>query len=163
MVKICSCCKREKEVSEFHRDSSRKGGYRIYCQDCARNKRLPYKARISERERAYHRQYKKTYDKSALGRYHKLKSNAKQRGFAFDILPNEFVTWIMSQKMQCHYCKQVLQVDKRGLDSLSIDRRNNDGKYTIGNITLACWRCNVAKGSWFTEQQMLDIATRYLI
>lgn len=46
--------------------------------------------------------------------------------------------------------------------AFSIDRKDNNKGYIMGNITLACKRCNIIKGKWFTEQEMLEIADRYL-
>ena len=40
---------------------------------------------------------------------------------------------------------------------LTIDRKDNDRGYTIDNIVLSCNRCNMIKGNFFNEQDMLKI------
>lgn len=37
-TKICAKCHQAKPVSEFNKDKSRKGGYYIYCRECAKVK-----------------------------------------------------------------------------------------------------------------------------
>jgi len=98
-------------------------------------------------------------------RYHRLKMNAYRRGISFDLIPNEFLHWYLANDKVCHYCGQKLVTNyahKHTFNSLTIDRRCSAIGYSINNIELCCRRCNMIKGSWFTEKDMLEIANKYL-
>ena len=107
--------------------------------------------------------YRAKYYASAKGRLTQLKCRASWGNINFAISLEDFTEWLNKQNGECHYCKAKLNVNKghKMLDGDSIDRKDNNKGYTIDNIVLSCNRCNMAKGSWFTEQQMLEIAGRY--
>ena len=113
-----------------------------------------------ERIRAYHRKY----DKSFRGKWRKLRSNAKRRGIPVNLGIDEFIDWYNQQEKLCYYCGVSLDGDKAGRGKANgqvIERRDNNKGYDLDNIVLACFRCNIIKGSWFTEQQMLEVANKY--
>ena len=124
--------------------------------------RLHYQGNIEDTRRRA-REYAKIYGLTPIGRYHRLKSNVRQRGkVALLISRDEFVEWFKRQDSVCYYCGQPLAVKGESqLNTMTCDRKNNNESYTIGNIVLACWRCNVAKGSWLSEAEMLEIANKY--
>jgi len=109
------------------------------------------------------RQYGIQYRKTPRGFFVGLRARAKRRGIKVEISPEEFVAWFNSQELRCYYCDNrlefpVLEPRKvQGLHDLVVDRKDNSIGYTIDNIVLACSRCNIVKGSWFTEKQMLKI------
>lgn len=41
-TKICAKCKKEKKISEYHKDKQRKSGIRPYCKDCFRENMVEY-------------------------------------------------------------------------------------------------------------------------
>jgi hypothetical protein len=51
-MKICSKCKLDKQISEFHHNKSRKDGFDNYCKECAKIKKqkynIDYKEQIAE-------------------------------------------------------------------------------------------------------------------
>src|SRR3990167_2030774 len=108
--------------------------------------------------------YRKRYNDSARGRFKKLELRAKRAGILIDLKINDFTEWYESQDFKCYYCKRqiILNTGVQKLDSPCIDRRDNTLGYSLDNIALSCNRCNMAKGSWFTEQEMLEIADKYL-
>ena len=68
---------------------------------------------------------------------------------------------------KCHYCgieeEKVLQVwgefykqDKRG-HRLELDRKDNEGDYSIENCVLACAVCNCAKSNKLTHEEFLKV------
>ncbi len=78
---------------------------------------------------------------------------------------DEFAEWHLKQLDEpfCHYCDTILDFDdKRGLTGFTVDRKNPAKGYTLDNIVPSCRKCNMIKGNWFTEKQMLEIAHRYL-
>ena len=109
------------------------------------------------------RLYRRNYNNSIKGRLGRLRLRSIKAGNSFDISLPEFTEWYEGQKPQCHYCGNKLYMGQgpKRLDGYSFDRRDNNKGYTIDNIALCCNRCNMAKGSWFTEEQMLEIAHRY--
>jgi 5-methylcytosine-specific restriction endonuclease McrA len=84
-------------------------------------------------------------------------------GMPINITADAFVTWYKSQLQTCYYCSGELVNGgaRSGFSSLTLDRKDNNQGYTLDNIVLCCRRCNIIKGNWLTEQQMLEIAERY--
>ena len=118
-----------------------------------------YSSNVGYRNRK--RKLSKDYNNTSKGIYTGLLSNSHRRGVALDINRQEFVLWLDSIAKVCHYCGKELT---RGntLDALTVDRKDSQRCYTLDNIVLSCRMCNTAKGSWFSEGEMLEIATTYL-
>jgi len=75
----------------------------------------------------------------------------------------DFLDWFQAQEKRCYYCGAVLRMRVGlGWSALSLDRLDPDRGYEERNIVLACKRCNMIKGRWFTPEQMKEIATKYL-
>ena len=108
--------------------------------------------------------YMATYNGSPRGKLTKLRLRAKRGNIPFDIELADYLGWLKQQTDKCHYCGNKLNTNQghKMLDGDSIDRKDNKKGYFIGNIVLCCNRCNMIKGSWFTEQEMLEIASKYL-
>ncbi|KKM91639.1 hypothetical protein LCGC14_1226480 [marine sediment metagenome] len=137
--KYCRRCQQNKSVADFYRNKDRVDGLQDWCKLCSSTLRL-----------------------SAPGRYSQLIKRGERRGVKFNIPKEEFILWFNGQEHYCHYCGWQLKEYRNGnMQGLTIDRQNNDKPYVIGNIVLACRRCNTMKGSWLTEEQMLDAANRY--
>lgn len=113
-----------------------------------------WRKRNKERCCGYARRYRRT----PKGIYCILKRNAKGRGIGFEMSKEEFIEWIEAQPKKCHYCGLDLffYVSERG-SRLSIDRKDNDGSYTLNNIVLACYRCNNKKSNDIPYESMLKI------
>ena len=156
--KRCTRCKEIKPVTEFWKG-------RPDCKGCwgefkkKRRRDIPMKVRLMDRS------YMAKYGKTTIGRFHNIKTNLKRRGIDLDINRDDFVAWFNRQSRKCHYChREFTKANGRKLEltGLTIDRKNNSRGYTKGNLVLACRRCNMIKGSWFTEEQMLEIANMFL-
>jgi len=98
------------------------------------------------------------------GVYIRLKTTSKFRNIELAISEKDFINWYDNQEKKCHYCNRTLEEikqDNREQDKhktkMSIDRKDNDRGYITDNIVLACTRCNLIKGNYFTEQEMLKI------
>ena len=75
-AKKCSVCKKEKPISEFHRNSSSKDGIRSNCKDCYKEWRIKNISNERERNRVY---YQSEKGKKRLSKYksencHKLRA-----------------------------------------------------------------------------------------
>ena len=130
-MKTCSKCKIEKELSEFYKDSRRKDQHTIYCNECYKKiDNLKYKNTSTQRK-----EYQKNYRKD--NKFSSYKSNAKQRGYPFELSLEQFDNII---KQPCHYC------GKEGLNG--IDRKDNTQGYILDNCLPCCSRCNKVKSNY---------------
>lgn len=174
-TKICSRCKEEKSITEFHhsRGLYRKDGLQRYCKDCCNLAQLQWRQTHKELVKGYGQKYYQNhkeqfkerqghYRATARGKYSMLRGHARQ-SILFTL--EKFEVWYDQQEKICYYCgrKLICARAKRELDSLNIDRKDNNLSYTLDNMALSCRRCNIMKGSWLTETQMLDAAKRYFI
>ncbi len=61
MVKVCTKCKVEKELTDFYKDKSKKDGLRRECKSCRKERNKEYhqanKERIKERRKEYFKEY----------------------------------------------------------------------------------------------------------
>jgi hypothetical protein len=178
-IKICSKCKKELPITEFHKGTN-KDGLHCWCKLC--NKKFRETAEYGEYYRTYKKQYYKKhkkeilkqvkkyqnsykykeYQKSAKAVYRALVSSAKIRHIELFMTEKDFINWYNSQEQKCYYCsrnlKQIQQDNHyHRTNKLTIDRKNNDKGYTLDNIVLACWICNNVKSNLFNEIEMLII------
>ncbi len=128
-----------------------------YCNQKAWVMNNPERARQLGRIKSRRRYF------SVWGYYSSVKNRAKKQGIIFDLTSQEFKEWYERQSSKCSYCQSSLE--RRGainLKSESIDRIDSQSGYVKGNLALSCRRCNSIKGCWFTGEEMLEIASRYL-
>jgi 5-methylcytosine-specific restriction endonuclease McrA len=144
--------------------SNSKNNNQKYCSDCLKIHLKEYR-RINSAK-----WYEKNKDKRKLYMilphmiYFFIKRNAKNRNIKFNITKEDFINWYNKQDKICYYCERTLtkiQSDKKEKEQykgrLSIDRKDNNKGYEIDNIVLACGRCNIIKGDYFTKQEMKRI------
>lgn len=88
----------------------------------------------------------------------------KNNKHGFDvILTRTDIEDLFEEYPSCYYCRRQLDtVNTLASDGMTIDRVDNNKGYTEGNMVLCCRRCNIIKGSWFTREQMIEIAETYL-
>ena len=130
----------------------------VYCEECLVHVRE--KARIAASKRP-----KREPTSTIRGKYSALKSKAKSRGIVFDIENEWFSDWYTLSDKKCNYCgveEKTLIAADRSKSCLTIDRKNNLIGYTKENICLACFRCNNMKSNFFTAEEWLEIANRYI-
>ena len=151
-MKECTKCGKLLTEPEFSKEKGSKDGRRSQCKSCTK---------------AYIKKY--YYAPNSRGalllKLSRLRSSAKAKNVLFDIDPQAFVGWYRLQKLDCHYCGSHLTLTKGHqvqLTDLSIDKKEPKVGYILTNIVFCCRRCNFIKGNWFTEEQMLEIAARYL-
>lgn len=106
----------------------------------------------------------------AIFKWRSLSQRCKKGKFPLLMTQGEFVEWADRQPQHCTYCGLVdLSLDdsppgKRGciLKFFTIDRRDPELPYVAGNLALACWRCNRLKNNFFTYQEFMEIAAKYI-
>lgn len=135
----------------------------VYCEKCLGRLREGNRSR----QHRYKTKYKgrNEYQTSSSCRYSHLKSRCKEKGIDLLISKEEFSAWFDAQPRVCHYCgisQATLNASKQTKKSLSLDRKNSKSGYEIGNICLACHRCNNCKSNFFTEAQWKEIASVYI-
>jgi len=170
-TKICSRCKLEQLISEFYKNNKRKDGLCCYCKNCYKTYQKTHKThrkKINQKYREEHKEemkeYQKEYSQLAKGIYNNLKGNATYRNIKFNIKKEDFINWYEKELKKCYYCNRMLEdirqdikEGKENKNRLSIDRKNNHKGYELDNIVLACRRCNIIKGDYFTEKEMLQL------
>lgn len=163
--KICSKCKTQKPLDDFGYNKATKDGYSSWCRKCCADSQRRWIANNREKFNKKCLGYYTKYRNSPKGKYWCLKNSARRQHREIAFTRDEFVAWFKKQKPVCHYCGAFLEMNKTGpmnMGHLTIDRRENSIHYTLDNIVLACGRCNWIKGAWFTEQEMLEIAQKYI-
>lgn len=174
--KRCIGCKKLKPLTEFHKQYNTPDGRRYDCKTChikyqhtfrnGRGYEREWRHRDWQRYLATVRQYRRT-----PGGYY---SSFKCRKIPVKFSRQEFIEWDSKQAKVCFYCgipeKTMLLLPefykKRGTGNfyrLTIDRRNNDIRYySLENIVLACPRCNETKGAFFSAEEFIEIAQKYI-
>lgn len=83
-----------------------------------------------------------------------MKKIARRRSQEFLLTKEWFVRWFIKQPLTCGYCERSLSYNREIGTSPSIDRKNNQRGYVVGNICLCCELCNRVKNKYFTFKQM---------
>lgn len=122
-MKTCCKCKETREESEFTKDKNRKDGLDPVCKICFKI----YREKTVLRRRKYDRSFKRK-----LVDY---KCNAKKRNIVFDLTDDQFESF---WQQPCFYCGDEI-------DTIGIDRINNDEGYSIENCRSCCSFCNKMK------------------
>lgn len=86
--------------------------------------------------------------------YNKLLTSCRDRTITCSLSFEDFVEF--TKKKECHYCGQPVNwsefyVTKNG-SACNLDRKHNLG-YVKEDIVVACKRCNMVKGKWFTYEE----------
>ena len=101
--------------------------------------------------------------KRARYRFRDIKKRAKDK---LKIAECEFVCWYTGQRDCCAYCHLTfdelkrLKVKRRRAGyqvSWHVDRLDSSRPYQIGNLALACFVCNMAKGDVLSSDEALVI------
>jgi len=156
-MKTCTLCGETKDESEFVKHRQMKDGLSYWCKTCT-NKRA------------------KEYRESPAGIYTQIKSRQKfyrthqnPRGKPIDISRDDFITWYNNEPKFCVYCDVPEDRLADFYDSynkwswrLSVDAKDNTIGYDVGNIVLACRRCNSLKSDILSFDEMREFAQKYI-
>jgi len=128
---MCSSCGKEKSEESFQLI---RGQYRrSTCNTCRRRDRYhknPESVRSSQRHR------RQTHPETFV--LIDTKSSDKKKGLVGNDLDREFVKWCLEQP--CTYCGETSL-------RMTLDRKDNTKAHSKDNITPACIRCNMLRGS----------------
>ncbi len=105
------------------------------------------------------REYLKKYLATPKGKFQLLRNNARSRKIEFKLTSEEFVDWFSRQSKICFYCGITLNEGNgvREINSMTVDRCDNNKGYTLDNIVLCCIRCNKIKSNDLTKSEMTEI------
>lgn len=154
-TKICKKCSGEKPVGDFYSSSVNKDGLRSYCKTCVnkanndreskyRDKRKEY--RDTEKYKKIKQNYYKVNKEKILsenaawrqtykGRLMSYKRAAKARKIEWLLTDEEFKSF---WGKECYYCGE-------SIETIGIDRMDNNKPYVIDNCCSCCTSCNVMK------------------
>jgi len=153
LIKKCPHCNKNKNLSEFSKDKSRKSGRSSWCKSClSKKQRERYKKNPSKYRKIVQKHYIKNKDKiladlRAKGRLR----NLEQRKVSIDFYNELFV----SQNGCCFICGTHAENAYKGLH---IDHDHNSGEIR----GLLCHKCNTALGLFQDNVDFLKIAIVYL-
>jgi hypothetical protein len=145
LFKICSRCKKEKQIEKFCRNASRKDGFSCYCTEC------------------FTKQRRNTPNAKLINMLHNAKRRAKMKGLDFDI---DLKYLIDLRVDECPVLKIKLNWGRgQGLpadDSPSLDRIIPSIGYTKGNVWIISNRANAIKSN-ATPEELIAVANALLV
>lgn len=162
MKKVCTACKEEKPLSEYHLAKAGKCGRRAYCKVCRKKKEKLYnvspQSKKAERERC--RAYRKTEKGKAarakiMGRnYERCEKRRAERTRErlYGLGGGEFDRLVESQGGKCLICDVVPNT------RLAVDHSHENGRVR----GLLCSKCNLGLGCFKDNPQFLTRAAEYL-
>lgn len=136
-TKVCTKCKIEKSLDEFHKNSQQKSGYNPSCKNCKNKKNneqwnsLPFKIR---HEKARERQLK----------------------YRYGITLEQYYALLKEQNFVCAICKRAHKAWRGSY--LTVDHCHNTGEIR----GLLCGSCNAALGKFDDNPELLINAYIYL-
>ena len=154
---------KKKKVDPKYKKAKQKSAKKYYennKEKCKESRKIYFEAN-KDKYRKYRREWR--YNNPA-GILEVIRTGAKRRNVKFNITNNEFAEWYINQDKKCFYCNRTFDEIKSEDDNLNnkinrltVDRVDNNIGYLISNIVLACYRCNLIKGNYFTKNEMLKI------
>lgn len=131
----------------------------------------------------------KGYYRFGHGAYENMKKSAKKRGILFTLTENELKNWWMSTSDTCFYCgitiyeylelrdfiinysgtnEEVLNIRKTvfnkeiytRIKTMTIDRVDSGGPYSLDNIVKSCWICNSLKSNKISQDEMMSLGKK---
>lgn len=148
--RFCGKCSTEKELTEFHKDKSKKFGVSNTCKECAKAvSRAYYKKNtegIKRRVAGYRVNHVPRFHRDIYSRLKTLCTSARLRkNKEFDIIPEDLYALWDKQKGLCAYTGLPLTSSPNQLNTASLDRIDSSRGYFKDNIHLVSWAANKMK------------------
>jgi len=157
---ICQTCKKEFGVFPFLKNKRKFCSVKCSNQKYSQNRENSYIPQKSN----------KKYCKKAIHiskRYSVMKQRAEKSNLPI-ASKEAILNWYEYSIKKCVYCdmpEEIWETFYRGYHnkfSLTIDRKDNLGGYTIDNIVFACGMCNVIKTNVLSCEEMKEIGQKYI-
>lgn len=138
-----------KDKTQFYKNKNNKDGLHNWCKDCEKEYKKLNREKISARSKEYlskNKEHKKNRDKiynqSPPGKFNSYKNNAKKRNINFNLIFSEF---ILFWQKPCQYCGSEIE-------TIGLDRIDNNIGYELNNVCSCCEKCNLAKRTMNVEE-----------
>jgi len=158
-MKTCTKCGETKPLSEFGKHKQMKDGLSYWCKDCS-----------NKRTKAYRGTPSGIYT-SLKGRTKFRRKNTKRYRTYHDLIISrkDFIEWHENEPKVCVYCDLPEELLNKFFDSynyianrLTVDCKDNELGYSVGNLVLACKRCNSIKSDLFSFEEMREIGQKFI-
>ena len=154
-VKICTCCKVEKDTSEFHKSKDKKFGVNNVCKICAKIISKKYYSKnskqIKQRVSCYSQSYIPKHSREIDSRLKNLCTKAKSRTKEFTLIDQDLLDLWEKQNGQCAYTKLPMLATSNQFNTVSLDRVDSSKGYVVGNVQLVCAAINKMKQEYTEE------------
>jgi hypothetical protein len=149
-MKMCTKCGEEFEQNQFYKDQTTRDGYSPWCKGCKSSwqKTRYLNPEVKRRRDDLVKEYNRTHPNAA-----KRNRLAGYMRFAYKISLEDYEAMVEKQHGLCAICFKAPTTHGR----LVVDHDHKTGVIR----GLLCHKCNVALGTWETEET-LTAAVRYL-
>jgi hypothetical protein len=153
VIKKCKTCKRDKDMSLFHRNRKSSDGYQSNCAKCCSD----YSKQYREEKRKEISEIRKIKYESVKNdpEYLRKKRESKYLG-RYGITLDDYEKMLFEQ---CGVCKICLNPPSGKKKRLAVDHCHITGKVR----GLLCDHCNVGLGRFKDDAELLECAILYLI
>jgi hypothetical protein len=83
--------------------------------------------------------------------FNTLTRAAQIRNIKVEIIYEQFLNFVKVQ--HCHYCNYLIKWKKYGNSGYNLDRKNNNGSYSLDNLVVCCFKCNKGKREIYTYEE----------
>ena len=158
--------------TDYYREYKRKNRKRV--NEYQRAYRLKHREKYREYHRLWNRSHRETrrldskrYNATPKGIYNALRWGCLRRKVPFEWGMENFILWYAKQPRKCFYCgvseKDIKKVQwTKRFNRLTFDKIIPKDGYRENNVVLACQRCNLIKNDFFSQEEMLAIAKKYI-
>jgi len=84
-TKICSKCKKEKELTEFCKDNSRRDGLSAWCRECKKEFMKKYRIKNKEKIKVYNKEYRLEDKEKTKERDKKYHINRRENNLSYNL------------------------------------------------------------------------------
>lgn len=124
------------------------------------------------------------YFRYGHGAFANMKKSAAKRGIAFELTEQELKEWWINSKDVCYYCGSTIdeyikirdfiinyegtneiiiyikqhvfnKENYKRIETMTIDRVDSLGPYSVKNIVKSCWICNSLKSNTLSKEEMI--------
>lgn len=153
--KTCIKCAITKNITEFHKDKTKKFGVRGICKPCAKERSYKYYIKnainICKRVSVYSKSYTPKHSVEIDSRLKNLCTTARNRKKEFSLVTNDLLELWAKQDGRCAYTKLPMLATSNQFNTVSLDRIDSSKGYVVGNIQLVCAAINRMKQDYTEE------------
>ncbi len=137
--KVCSICKKELEITEFHKDKSRKGGLRKDCKECTKSRN---NLRYQKKKEIVKSKIKEYYDEGG-GKEKEKERNSILQEKLFSIMGNCCKICGTEEHLVIDHIDGGGNLDRKKTSKWGLIRKILSSKVDIKKYRLLCSNCNI--------------------